>query len=110
MNNTIIIAMIVLIAALAGFSFVLPYTTQETITIKITDKERIIQRSGDSVSSKYLIFTEYETFENTDSFAIFKFNSSDIQGRLQIGNEYRVTVYGFRIPFLSSYRNIKSIN
>jgi hypothetical protein len=60
-------------------------------------------------SSKYLIWTEAEVFENCDSWVYGKFNSSDIFGRLKVGNTYRVKVVGKRIPFLSWYRNIIEI-
>jgi hypothetical protein len=35
-----------------------------------------------------------------------KFNSSDIYNQLEKGKKYRIKVYGFRIPFLSWYKNI----
>ena len=89
------------------------YGTEEEITITVTDKERIVEASGSgedaTVSSKYLVFTDKETFENTDALFLGKFNSSDIQGRLHKDSTYTVVVYGWRIPFLSSYRNIVEI-
>lgn len=93
------------IAALA-IAIVLPYALMygsgETVLITVTNTERIT--TGDE--SKYLVFTIDETFENTDSIWFLKFDSSDIQGRLQPGQTYRADVYGWRIPFLSIYRNI----
>lgn len=100
----IVVAGIVLI----GIAF--PYWTADTVSITVTDKERIVEHSRESVSSKYLVFTETETFENTDCLARFKFNSSDIQGKLKEGSSYVADVYGWRIPFLSSYRNIVSVH
>ncbi len=78
--------------------------------ITVTDKERV----ANSESSKYLVFAEDEqgntiVFENTDNLFRFKFDSSDIHGRLKIGNTYKVTVVGFRIPFLSTHQNIIKI-
>ncbi len=73
------------------------------------DKERVTVRSGDDPKEKYLVFTENETFENTDSTLFWKFNSSDVQGQLDRGKSYRVLVAGWRISFLSSYRNIIEI-
>ena len=49
---------------------------KENISITVEDKERISNRSSDS--SKYLIFTKNEVFENTDELFYLKFNSSDI--------------------------------
>lgn len=102
----VVVAVVSMLLLALGF----PYWTADTTTITITDKERIVERSGESVSSKYLVFTETETFENTDCFVRFKFNSSDIQGRLKAGKTYTVDVYGWRIPFLSLYRNIVRVH
>lgn len=83
-------------------SAILPYTTQDTITTKVNEKERVNR----SRSSKYLIFTEAEVLENTDNVFIWKFNSSDVYGDIKTNKTYKFTVYGWRIPFLSMYRNI----
>lgn len=89
------------------------YQTQETLWITVLSKERIVETAGGGespdISSKYLVFAEGETFENTDLFWIGKFNSSDIQGQLQPNRAYRVTVYGWRVPYLSMYRNIGKV-
>ncbi len=103
----IIIASII---AVLGFSIYGSFN-DTTYTITVTDKERIIDRNGDSVDSKYLIFgdtTEGESlvFENTDELFRGKFNSSNMQGKLKEGHTYEVTVVGWRIPFLSQYQNI----
>lgn len=75
------------------------YGTAETITITVNNTERIEQ-------SKYLVFTDDETFQNVDTIWYFKWNSSDVQGKLKPNQTYKVKVYGWRIPFFSSYRNI----
>jgi hypothetical protein len=85
--------------------------TQETLAVTILDKERIVETGQNgSVSSKYLVFTDGEVFENTDSLLMFKFNSSDVQGEMQVGSLCELKVYGWRIPFLSMYRNIAEAN
>jgi hypothetical protein len=108
MRLTIIVS-VLFIGLLLGHSAAFNLLTVEEITIKVTEKERIVEGSGKSTSSKYLVFTEDEVFENTDSIWFFKFSSSDLQGQLKEGEEYKVKVCGFRIPFLSSYRNIIEI-
>lgn len=79
------------------------------ITITVDSKERITDKDGKKVKSKYMIFTENEVFENTDAPMLFKFNSSDLYNNLKIDSTYQVKVYGFRIPFISQYRNIIKI-
>jgi len=110
MKEKLIITSIAIgVIALIFFATVYPYVTAEEISIKVTDKERVVKGSGDSVSSKYLIYTTGETFENTDCLARFKFNSSDIYGSINAGQTYKVVVYGWRVPFMSSYRNIVKV-
>lgn len=70
--------------------------------VTIVDKERV--RNG--ASERYLIFTEGETFKNSDTIWGWKFNSSDLYGRLREGQTCDLTVTGWRLPFFSSYRNI----
>lgn len=84
---------------------VIQYTTQDYVTFTVDKAERV----SDRTSSRYLVFTENETFENTDSIAFFKFNSSDIYGQINEGKIYKAKVAGVRIPFLSKYRNIIEI-
>lgn len=98
-----------LVACCMGLSAWFVYGTAETVTVTVTKTERITTGSGDSMSSKYLVFTSGETFENSDCLWYGKFNSSDFQGRLTPGT-YSMKVYGWRIPFLSSYRNIVEVS
>lgn len=92
-----------------GAKDVINSLTQETITITVSEKERV-QKGEDS---KYLVWTtkangEEEVFENTDSYWFLKFDSSDVQGALKKGGTYKVDVAGLRLPFFSAYRNIIS--
>lgn len=96
------------IALIGGCSYGVHTATQEQVTFTVTDKERIVEKGG--ASSKYLIYTNAETFENTDSLLAMKFNSSDVYGRLQEGQTCTATVVGFRNSFLSMYRNILTVS
>lgn len=104
----IFLAGVILLLAL-GFGFhQIVKTTEEVVTV--TDKERIVESNGDGdTTSKYLVFTESETFENTDALFFGKFNSSDIQGKLRKDSTYNMRVVGWRIQWLSQYRNIISV-
>lgn len=108
-HKAFIVVFVVLSFLFLGMGGFIAHGTQETITITVTDTERIVTGSGETLSSKYLVFTETETFENTDTLWFGKWNSSDLQGQLRPGKTYTVRVCGFRIPFLSSYRNIIEI-
>ncbi len=79
--------------------------SEETIIIHVEKTERI--QHGDV--QKYMVYTDGETFENTDSWIFLKRNSSDIYGLLKSEQQYEVRVAGWRSTWLSSYRNIIEI-
>jgi len=106
-DNTLILgAFVALAITAAAFGTIISYATVDTVSAEVTDKERVTTGSGDSRSEKYLVFTNVETLENTDSLLHFKFNSSDLHGSIELGCTYEFTVTGFRIPLMSTYRNI----
>ena len=81
-------------------------STAETITITISEKERVSSKD----SSQYLIWSEKgEVFSVEDTISFGVFNASDLYGKLKPGKKYKVRVAGWRIAFLSSYRNIIEI-
>lgn len=81
-------------------------TQRSLVGITIQDKDRITTGAGDTLSSKYLVFTDNGVFENTDTIFYWKFDSSDLQGYMQVGQKCDLHVYGWRVPFLSWYPNI----
>lgn len=85
------------------------YMTDDVVTVTVKDKERIMTGSGDTLSSKFLVYTDGEVFENTDSPWYWKWNSADIQNNLEVGQTYTIKVYGWRIPFFSMFRNVVEI-
>jgi len=50
--------------------------------------------------------TETEILENEDKWVFLKFNSGNILMNLEPGKQYIFWVAGWRVPFLSWYRNI----
>lgn len=102
----VIIAICGSFISLFGLSAYKVYGTKETVTITVTDKA--IKRYDES--DKYIIYTDDETFEISDELLLGRFDSSDDYGRLKVGETYTVTVVGWRVHFLSWYRNIIEIN
>lgn len=107
--STVVVIAVMLLFAL-GYQSIFNFNDTE-YTITVTDKERIYKGSGDTSSSKYLVFGDDENgnslvFENTDCFIRGKWNSSNIQGQLKEGNTYKITVVGYRVSFFSMYQNI----
>lgn len=78
------------------------YATDETVTVQVTEK---MTKRGTN-EDKYLVFTQGEVFENTDSILRWKFNSSDVYGRIPDGATCTFLVNGWRVQFFSMYRNI----
>lgn len=87
----------VLLSGLLGFTAYVQLGTVDHVSVTVTGSER--------VTSKYLVFAKGETFQNTDAMFHGKWNSSDLHGKIQPG-EWNMKVYGYRIPLLSTYRNI----
>ena len=102
--TTTIIGAIILLGIGGNFTL---HGNKTEYKVIITDKQ--VKRKDKS--DKYLIFTKTENgetrvFENTDSLIEMKFNSSDVYAELEIGKEYTIKTYGYRIPMMSSYENI----
>ena len=109
----VIIMVVVIFVLSIGLEVIFSFNDTD-YTITVTDKERIYEGSGDTSSSKYIVFGDDDNgnslvFENTDCFIRGKWNSSNIQGQLKEGNTYKVTVVGYRVSFFSMYQNIIKI-
>lgn len=71
-------------------------------TFTVTGKENV--KSGNS--GKYLVYTDKTTYEIEDSWIFWRWDSSDVYGKIEIGKTYTATLQGYRVPFLSWYQNI----
>jgi hypothetical protein len=102
-----LVGIAVLIAALMTGSALYHFATKTPAVIKVTGKEAIAGTS--ETSGKYLIYTETEVLENSDSIWALKWNSSDVYRKIERGRCYRTSIWGYRIPFLSVYRQIDQV-
>lgn len=82
-----------------------PYWTHETKEVSVINT--IVKNTQHD--SKYLVFTDQGVFQNTDTWYYFKFDSSDIQGKVMQGGKFKLSYYGFRVPFFSMYPNITNV-
>lgn len=106
-SGLIVGAVALAFAGAVGSSVYYQTAAPETVRAMVTDKERQVKSDGDGGStSKYIVFTDKEVFENTDTIMRGKWRSSDIQGNLHAGCTYDFNAYGFRNGFFSVYRNI----
>lgn len=113
MRTKLLLAIFVLCLVGALFTNA-PYQwlTQRTLdSVLIKDKQVSTEsdREDGKVRSTYMIYTDAGVLRNDDAGWFAKFNSSDIYGELDIGKRYRMKIYGWRIPILSMYPNIVSI-
>lgn len=95
------IALVLLIAVVA---LTVSYAQTSDETLRITGKESV--STGHDGGHEYRVYTNQGTFKVTDSIVHPRFNSADVYGRLETGKTYNCTVYGYRIPFFSSFKNI----
>lgn len=104
-----IVPILLIIAIIIGiFSFV-SYNSEKEYTVTVTDK--IVKNYDDD--SKYLIFTEdgegnTQTYEIEDTWLRFRWDSSDMYGKLKVGEKYNIKTIGWRVQFFSWYENIIS--
>lgn len=99
------LAIIAVIFGICGGG-ILKVMNKQELTITVTDKGTKKYSNKDSTSEKYLIYTDETTYEITDSLFKWRWDSSDLYGRIQVGHTYVIETGGYRIPFLSMYQNI----
>jgi hypothetical protein len=103
------LAGIAILGVVIGGSYLYTKATESTIVTTITKTDRECKAdSNGATTCRYMIYTPDEVFENVDTWWYLKFDSSDFNNKLSggIGKSYKLTVYGFRIPFFSQYRNV----
>lgn len=96
------IVIVILLVGMLVFNLVNAFHTERGVQFTITRLERIT----DNKKGKYLIYNNNTTYELTDSWIHWRFDSSDVYGQLVAGKTYKADLQGFRIPFFSMYPNI----
>lgn len=91
-----------LIAAGITFGIINSLHLETGATFTVSGKECV--KKGES--STYLVFTDKTTYEIDDTWIHWRWDSSDVYGRIQQGKTYTADLQGYRIPFLSMYPNI----
>lgn len=107
MKIAIIAGIVVILGLIVGLGIYPSFYNERTITCTVTDKDRGMDSEG---NSNYRVYTEQcGTFSNEDSFLRGKLDSGDVQGQLEEGQTYELTVVGPRIPFMSVFPNILEV-
>ena len=81
------------------------YFNQKTKTCQVTGKESV--RLQDK--NQYRIYTTCGTYAVEDSLTLFRFDSSDLYGKIVQNSNYRIHSGGYRFPLISKYPNIISV-
>lgn len=101
--------LIVVFILMVIFSAWVALSTRTQVRDTVVKSERVCS-GGESGTCRYLVFAKKEVYQNRDTFWYWKFNSSDLYRDIENGKTYNFTVYGFRVPFLSWYRNIIKVD
>lgn len=94
-------AVLVCVAVVSALSY---NTSIQNVHIIVKDKDRALSENNTS----YRIYTENETFVVEDSLFHWTFDSADRYGRLNRGGKYSCKAVGWRVPALSTFRNLVS--
>lgn len=78
------------------------YSSERVESITVEDRESV-------VGGGYLVFSENQEYQVSDSVLFWTFNSSRRYNTLDPGAEYECRVAGWRVPFLSMYPNIVEV-
>ena len=97
---------VLLVVGFVGWNMYANLGTGRTVSFKVNDHQRVVTGSGNTVNSKYIIYTTVGVFEDVDTIWYLKYNSSDVFNTLEPGKTCTAYVYGWRVPFLSWYPNI----
>ena len=97
-----LIVILMLLFVLAGT--IMGYLNSEEFEIIVSDKY-VKGKNG-----QYFIIDENKNaYTIQDLFFKGKFNSTDLYNQMEIGKKYKIETTGYRIHFLSEYRNINKI-
>jgi hypothetical protein len=102
-NLVILLVLYVIVNDLVSF-----YCTFRYVDVLLLDREQVqgSVTSGADTNPTYLIYTDVGSFELIDDPRIFRWDSSDEYGQLELNRRYRLLVSGYRVPYLSEYPNI----
>jgi hypothetical protein len=95
---------LIILAGIVMVGYRIAYaTTGSELTIAV--QEKWVKYHGDD--AKYLVSdVQGEVFQITDSWLYWRWNSSDLYAKLQPGMICKVETQGWRLGFMSDYRNI----
>jgi len=103
-----IVALLVIVPLVGLVIFDINGNFNDQIIESAVVNEKLVK--ANSSGSTYLIFTDKGVFANEDNIFRGKWNSSDVYAEITVGQTYNFEVVGYRIPFMSRYKNILEVN
>ncbi len=102
----------IVVPVVLGVVFVPCYRASLTpVAFTVDRRERVTQGGGENTKAYYLVWAkEGEVYCVTDTWSFMSFDSSDRYGRLREGSKVKAKAAGWRVPFLSWYRNVVEID
>ena len=95
--GTILVVIVAIIVYAGAY-----YASDETVVVTVEEKWTKYH-SGDE---KYLFSSENDVvYSVEDSLWLFRFDASDRYAAIEPGETYEITTYGWRVPFLTWYKN-----
>ncbi len=102
LDNAVLIGILLVVLLIASCPAI-SYSTVDHTVIKIEEKERANTKGG----GYYLVFTGQKgVMEISDSLWFWRWDSSDLYGKLKVGEYYYVKTEWFRFGLFSMYPNI----
>lgn len=108
-RGMIALAAVLIVLVFGGTSALYQHGTQDSLEAVVTGTERVCETTDEGQACHWMVLTDRMSFTNQDAFWHFKFDSTDLQAKLAEGELYTFHYYGWRIPFLSVYPNIISV-
>jgi hypothetical protein len=110
------IIFIILVIALIIFGIIIPFVTQDYVTLTVTDKETYTSTDCSdsdghrscSTNTYKLIYTNGEILQFDDTFVLWVFGSQTMYSHIEEDQTYKFKVWGFNVPWLNMYRNVIS--
>ena len=103
-----LIGALIVFAGVAAYPMAIYGSTAEITATAIRDGERVCTSTDSGQSCRFLEYFGDETFQNVDSLLFMKWNSADVHREIVAGKTCNLKVVGWRVPFLSMFRNIIS--
>lgn len=107
-KTTLVVAAVVVVVVAVIVWAMVAFNKTHHVVATVTGKDDVCH-GGSGHRCQYLVYTNMGTFRDTDSWAHWKFNSSDVYGQIQVGHTYDFEVYGIRSHIASKYENIVKV-